>query len=338
MVSYTSLEPSSLDSLGIKSPSFDGATSFLETTTFVYMLFFSVIVVAAFYRYVVAGALRMQSSQSSIQKSNEIIKAVTFGLLGVFSLFLILFTVNKQLVAGDVELGAFNQGGGSSVGRVSPPVAASPPAGAAGAPGGSGGSSRACEPVDIVKTKINSPGGICGGAVCTALSGCNYEKYRSVIQQETGGDSQLEKMIIVAMCKEARGNPAATHKNNDASYDCGLMQINQKGECPSSSILSSSEYIQANIRDGVRLMRQKISVSSQTYPILKVRPESGAFSSYNCCSNGTIPNSPSVSCAQKDGWPLIPKWACPIDPGDSSSNMCSVKSYVCDLTACLDKL
>ena len=330
MASYVALEENSLESLGIKTPSFEGDASFLATSTFVYMLFFSAIVVAAFYRYVVAGIFRMQASQNSIQKSNEIIKTVTLGLLGVFSLFLILFTINKGLVTGDVGLGEFKAGTGV---RSNTPLVVS-----SGVSSGSGGVSKACEPADIVKTKINSSGGICGGAVCTALSGCNYSKYKDVIRQETGGDSQLEKMIIVTMCKESRGNPTATHNNEGGTYDCGLMQVNQKTPCPLSSILSSPEYIQTNIKEGVRLMRQKISASSQTYPDLKVRPESGAFSSYNCCSNGTIPNSPSVSCSKKDGWPLIPKWACPIDPGDSTSNMCSVKSYVCDLTACLNQL
>jgi hypothetical protein len=34
----------------------------------------------------------------------------------------------------------------------------------------------------------------------------------------------------------------------------------------------------------------------------------------------------------------IPKWACPINPGTADLNMCSVKSYVCELSSCLNSL
>ena len=55
----------------------------------------------------------MQSSENAIRQSNEIIKKVTLGLLGVFSLFLILFTVNKGLVTGDVGLSGLKAGRGT---------------------------------------------------------------------------------------------------------------------------------------------------------------------------------------------------------------------------------
>jgi hypothetical protein len=105
--SYTSLEPDNLRSLGVSAPSFKAGetTSLFATSSFLYSLFFTAIVIAAFYRYILAGALRMQANEQSIRLSNEIIKKVTLGLLGVFSLFLLLVTVNKGLVSGDVGLG-----------------------------------------------------------------------------------------------------------------------------------------------------------------------------------------------------------------------------------------
>ena len=325
---YKTLEPSSLSSLGVPVPTFSGNfTSFLATSTFLYALLFSAIVMAAFYRYVTAGVIRMQSSENAIRQSNEIIKKVTLGLLGVFSLFLILFTVNKGLVTGDVGLSGLKAGRGTGAGGLSTTL---PPAVNTSS---SGGSSRACEPADVVKTRLQSPEGICGGTRCTALSGCNYQQYNSIIDQEVGGDAQLKKMIIVTMCKESRGKKDAQNRNPDGTFDCGLMQINGGSSCTEAIFQEST-----NIREGVRLMRQKISYSSQTYPALKTRPEAGVFTSYNCCSNGTVPNSPSESCKQSDGWPLIPKWACPLDPGTSAYNMCSVKSYACDLVACLNQL
>jgi hypothetical protein len=106
-VSYTPLEPNSLTDVGVKAPTFAvGSTpSFFATSSFLYALCFVAIVVGAFYRYVFAGILRVQANEAGIRQSNEIIKKVTLGLLGVFSLFIILFTVNKGLVTGDVGLG-----------------------------------------------------------------------------------------------------------------------------------------------------------------------------------------------------------------------------------------
>jgi hypothetical protein len=176
MASYVALEENSLNSLGVKAPSFDGvSSSFLETSTFVYMLLFSAIIVAAFYRYVVAGALRMQASQNSIQKSNEIIKAVTLGLLGVFSLFLILFTINKELVTGNVGLGDFNTQTGSSKGvATTPPIAANPPAPAAGAPTGGGNMWDAIRKDPVVRARLSSMNISVNKPVCSspALTDC----------------------------------------------------------------------------------------------------------------------------------------------------------------------
>jgi hypothetical protein len=101
--SYIPLESKNLNLLGVDAPSFGGAnTSFYATSSFVYTLFFIAIVGAAFYQYILAGIYRMEASESTIRKSNETIKRTTLGLLGVFSLFLILFTVNKGLLKGDI--------------------------------------------------------------------------------------------------------------------------------------------------------------------------------------------------------------------------------------------
>ena len=85
------------------------------------------------------------------------------------------------------------------------------------------------------------------------------------------------------------------------------------------------------------LMKQKISASSQIYQNIPV--ETGPFSAYNCCANKTIPNSPSADCTPANGFPFsIPKWACPINPGEGDFNMCSVKSYACELSVCMKQL
>ncbi len=320
---YKLLEPDSLSSLGIASPSFDGASvSFLSITTFLWMLAFSFIIGAAFYRLLLAGGIRMRASEADQRKSNEMIKRVTLGLFGVFSLFLLLFTVNRGLLTGDVSLEGLRNGQfGSSINTTGVLTSS-----------GSVGSTKACESPENVKTKINSPDGVCGGAICTALSGCSYQQYLPIIDQETSGDTTLKKMIIVTLCKESSARVDVQRKNADGTFDCGLMQINQKTPCDAAILVPST-----NIKEGVRLMKQKISYTNQIYPGFP--REAGIFSSYVCCSNGTVPNSQSADCTSANGFPsAVPKWACPINPGTGEFNMCSVKGYACELTACMKQL
>jgi hypothetical protein len=197
---------------------------------------------------------------------------------------------------------------------------------------GSGGSSASCDTKENTITKLQSAGGICGGAVCTILSGCNYSAYGSIIDQNVGSDVQLKKMVIVTLCKESRGNVNAQNNNPNGTFDCGLMQINQPLPC-GSAILDPAE----NIRQGVVKMKQKIASTNQTYQ--NIPAVTGPFSSYNCCANGTVPNAPSADCTTANGFPFsIPKWACPINPGEGKFNMCTVKNYACELSACMNQL
>jgi hypothetical protein len=332
---YKTLEQSSFkEVLGMDSPAFNSSNaSFFATSSFVYMLLFTAIVGAAFYEYVLVGIYRMEASESGIRKSNETFKRTTLGLLGVFSLFLIIFTLNKSLLTGNVSLGELKDTGnrsssGSSLSVVTPTSVAGI---------SSGGNSRSCESTEATIAKLQASGGVCGGVTCTALSGCNYQQYLPIIDQAVGGDIQLRKMIIVTMCKESRADPRASHLNSsNGTYDCGLMQINQNGPCNPTALIEP-ENIKANIETGVSKMREKIRNTTQVYQ--NIPAETGPFSSYNCCANGTIPNSPSADCNTSSGFPFsIPKWACPINPGDGEFNMCSVKSYVCELSACMKQL
>ena len=198
--------------------------------------------------------------------------------------------------------------------------------------GSSQASSRTCESKEATISKLQSSGGICGGTTCGVLSGCKYASYIGIIDQMTGGDVQLKKMIIVTMCKESGGVATRSGKNPNGTYDCGLMQINQPGPCGPDAL----EPVE-NIRKGVTLMQKKITSSSQLYT--NIPAETGPFSAYNCCANGTVPNAPSADCSVSTGFPYaIPKWACPINPGEGEFNMCVVKNYACELSACMKQL
>ncbi len=327
---YKALEPSSITALSSVGASTNVSdASFAGITTFVYSLFFIGIIGAAFYRYTLAGMFRMEASESGIRKSNEIFKRVTLGLLGVFSLFILLFTVNKGLVTGDVPLGNLKSGGQTSGGQVVQPP--SPAVGAPGTGSGSSGGSASCVTVSSVNQNLQS-GNICRQASCTVLSGCNYRQYEDVIKKETGNDAKLTKMIIVTMCKESRAQVNEENRNPNGTYDCGLMQINQTTPC-TAQILDVTQ----NIKQGVALMKEKIRYASRVYS--NIPSEANVFASYNCCANGDNPASESRDCNTSSGFSQsIPKWACPINPGSGQFNMCAVSNYACELTACLNQL
>ena len=106
--SYVPLEGNFTGAVGVKAPSFSGDTpSLFTSTSFLYTLFFVIIILTASSRYLIASLWRMEGTTGSIKKSNDEFKRVTIGLLGVLSLWLILSTVNKDMLTGDVGLGAF---------------------------------------------------------------------------------------------------------------------------------------------------------------------------------------------------------------------------------------
>ena len=117
LVSYISLEPNSLSSLGIASPSFSGAaTTFLATSTFIYMLLIALAVGGAFVQFVRIGGrmMMLEPSESNISATKKMTKNATLGLLGILCMFLFLFTINKDLVTGNVGLAGLRVKGGST--------------------------------------------------------------------------------------------------------------------------------------------------------------------------------------------------------------------------------
>jgi hypothetical protein len=284
------------------------------------MLFFMAIGGAAFYRYLMAGIYRLEASEGGVRRSNEAFKGATLGILGVFLMFLIFFTFNRDMLLSDVGLDAL---------RTTSPSVKTTSGGTLAS--GSGGSPT-CSSVGDTISKLGSPSGVCGGTSCTVLSGCNYSQYLPIIEREAGALNVDPEIVVVIMCKESRAKADAQNKNPNGSFDCGLMQVNQPLPCDSSSLNPEQ-----NIKKGVALLKQKSGAVNQSYSGIPQRM--GVFASYNCCANGTVPHSVSADCTTSNGFPFsIPKWACPINPGEGSFNMCSVKNYVCELESCLGTL
>ncbi len=106
-VAYAPLEENLLTAVDVAIPTFSGSSPTLSaTTSLITIIFFMLIGGAAFYRYVMAGIYRLEASENGIRKSNEAFKGATLGVLGVFLMFLIFFTFNRDILLSDVGLGA----------------------------------------------------------------------------------------------------------------------------------------------------------------------------------------------------------------------------------------
>jgi hypothetical protein len=317
MASYTSLEPAFTQTFTQDGQavgfSTDAAVSLFASTSFLYTLGIMLSVVAAGVMYARAGVWRMEASERGVKKSNEEIKRTTLGLLGVLSLFVIIYTFNRDLLTGNVGLDGLRAG----TSAYTPPSNSAP---------------RTCDTPSYVISQLSSPGGICANTACTALSGCSYQQYLPIIRSEASRQGVDENLVIAIMCTESRGVADARNQNPNGSYDCGLMQINQTGSCSPSSLDPAS-----NIAAGVTHLKRVISSAGQVYQ--NIPQTAGVAATYNCCANGTVPNAPSADCTTSSGFPFsVPKWACPINPGEGQFNMCTVKSYGCGVNACVWQL
>lgn len=106
MASYNLLEENITKGLSANKLEFDTnkTVDLLTTTSFLYTTAIMLIIGVAAARYMLAGVWRMEASERGVRRSKEEIQRVTLGLIGVLSLFVILYTFNKGLLRGDVGL------------------------------------------------------------------------------------------------------------------------------------------------------------------------------------------------------------------------------------------
>ena len=294
----------------------------------------AVIVAMAIFYIVSAG------NEGMMQKAKSGITASLIGFAIMLGAWLIVNIVLNILTTGGTVAGLTKSDGaftftcdmrslvgsptGTSVNPGTVPVPTPPPRAPAPSPVTGG---AACTDPNAFRANLTNGGKVCNtNCPSTACRSQVLSQYGAVIDQNGGAANR--NVIAAIICRESQGNPSAR------SFDggCGLMQITNSawtGSCP-ATILDPQE----NIRQGVALYNQKLSaVQGRSYGG-GITAEQMAFAAYNCCANGDNPNAPSASCRTADGWPTLPKWACPIDPGVGTFNMCNVKNYACDVSAC----
>lgn len=176
-------------------------------------------------------------------------------------------------------------------------------------------------------TEIKSGQPVCSGN-CSLQSCINSVKNKSYYQYITKYAPGKENIITAIICRESSGNE---NTPNSPVGACGLMQV-MPNEFSAGENCKDPE---TNIRKGVELFEKKLeSVAGKSYGG-NITKEQMAFAAYNCCKNGDNPNAQSVSCSTAEGWPSLPKWACPLSPGTGIDNMCKVRDYTCQISACI---
>jgi hypothetical protein len=123
---------------------------------------------AAFYRYAMAGIYRLEASENGVRKSNEAFRDATLGLLGVFLMFLIFFTFNRDLLSSDIGLSTL---------RVPPATGTVGGGTVTGSSAGGGGGGAPSGPL---------PTGACVRKTCTAadlprVTGENHANVKKVL-------------------------------------------------------------------------------------------------------------------------------------------------------------
>ena len=248
------------------------------------------------YMYIVSAG-----NQASMGKAKSIIFDAIIGLILALTSYLILYEINPNLVS-------------LSGGAVGGPVPAQP-----GAP-----------PVQPAVT----PSGTCTNAaadmknICTAgcQKTCDVSRYDAIIARNATSTVTAGMIKSIICHEDTTLNPNIVSSKGA----CGLMQVMPSGSCTSDSRWGNLFDPETNIRAGVATFAAKLSrVSGYNYTgVTKLQM---AAASYNCCGDGTSPNTPSRDCSADN----VPKWACPINPGDDpKTNMCTVKNYACDVAAC----
>jgi len=246
-------------------------------------------------------------NNSSMETAKRIITDAIVGVIMALTAYLLLYVINPDLVKMKKL---------APVAGVAAPTTTTP-TGAPQPPGTQGGNCNYTQPT--------AGQDICAGVSCTN-GNCNTSAYDSLIAKYAGINNLDPKLVKSVLCNESGGNPSATSDHNA----CGLMQVMPRSGagCAADSRGNLTDP-ETNIRIGTEMLKGLYSQTSiQNYST--VTPNQMVFAAYNCCSNGDNPNAPSRDCGSS-----VPKWACPINPGTSSYNMCSVKNYVCKISACL---
>lgn len=290
-------------------------TDFYTYVSYLYQFGIGAVGIAALLMLAIGGFMYITSAgnNASMEKAKGVITDAIVGVILALTAYLLLYTINPDLVR---------------IKRLTPvPVSNLT---IPGAPGGPGGPGPALPPgtqgANCQGAATNS--NLCVNTTCSRTCS-NLGQFESSIQtyaSQSGLDPRVVKAVI---CRESSGTPNVQNTAVSPTA-CGLMQVNvSSGTTCATDPRGNLLDPQTNIRVGTGILAQKYA-SVRSYSYASITPYQMAFAAYNCCANGDNPNAASRDCGS-----AVPKWACPINPGTGTYNMCAVQNYACDVSACV---
>lgn len=226
------------------------------------------------------------------------------------------FSCSTKSLVGSASGGS---GGGSAGGTTG---------GGGGTPTSGGGGGAACEDISAAKARLSGGGTVCNGS--GSCPSCSTAAFDGFITSYGGASGISLGLIRGLIARESSCDPKSVKKEDDGTQSCGLMQVNTRSSSYSCAELQNPE---TGIKEGVRILKAAFDSARSLLPSYgsTVTVEELAAAIHNA---GAGQSSASVSCKVSDGWPKIPKWGCPIDPGTAKFNACAIRNYACNVGAC----
>ncbi len=291
------------------------------------MTFFAIAIITAMgIVYIVsAGNNSMMTTAKNGIKSTMIGFAVMLGSWVIINFFMI--TLANNGVGHATNWYTFTCDTSSTTNAI-PPITGGGGTGGTGT--GGGNSTVACEDINTAKQRLNG-----GGTVCNndgSCKSCNTSAFDSLIQSASSKYGVPIGLIKAIIARESSCNPASVKSESNGTQSCGLMQANTAASSYSCSQLQDPG---TGIDEGTRILAQAYgsaqALASQYGNTVTVNELAAAI--HNA---GSGQSTASVDCNSSTGWPSIPKWGCPINPGSAQFNACDIRDYACDVGACVN--
>lgn len=194
----------------------------------------------------------------------------------------------------------------------------------------SGSSTAACEDVTAAKQRLSGGGTVCNGA--GSCKSCDTSPYNALIQSASSKYGISDKFIRAIIARESSCNTNASKSESNGTKSCGLMQVNTAASGYTCAQLQNAS---TGIDEGTKILAQAYnsaqSLKSQYGNTVTMYELAAAI--HNA---GAGQSSASADCNASSGWPSIPKWGCPINPGSAEFNACDIRNYACDVGACVN--
>ena len=188
----------------------------------------------------------------------------------------------------------------------------------------------ACEDINTAKQRLSSGGTVCNNT--GSCKSCDTSSYNTLIQSAASKYGISDKFIRAIIARESSCNTNSVKNESNGTQSCGLMQVNTAVSGYSCSQLQNAS---TGIDEGTKILAKAYasgqSLKSQYGNTVTVYELAAAI--HNA---GAGQSSASADCNASSGWPSIPKWGCPINPGSAEFNACDIRDYACDVGACVN--